>query len=351
VIRITDGTGAHIERLAREQGFTDVAWTSFKSLRRLHGRLMERLALAGVRSVTWDVAFGATLEFDEDFVAGVEALASREHPADVVVAVRDWPLDPAAEPRISVQRGTGSPQPSLALRSIAAYRRPGAFVDIDVDRETASLVLRYSKLDSEGSRRRRPLSPTDEIELTATDFYVSEPAEGRKPGDLVGIFVIEVPDDSVLDAAAVDYEWVFDADLTALRGQFAGKAVVIGNFRTDVDRHPHPDGRIIPGPYGQAVGIERLLAGGVIRNEGDRVGGLSAALAAVTGVLIAAVSTGRVRRRILLFAAAAVFLFLVSLLAFRLLHYVFNPLLPLLAMVAAGELAVGVNRARRARLA
>jgi tRNA A-37 threonylcarbamoyl transferase component Bud32/CHASE2 domain-containing sensor protein len=378
VIRITDGTGAHIERLAREQGFTDVAWTSFKSLRRLHGRLMERLALAGVRSVTWDVAFGATLEFDEDFVAGVEALASREHPADVVVAVRDWPLDPAAEPRISaniaphvwwggstahfdsdepwnihmfLQRGTGSPQPSLALRSIAAYRRPGAFVDIDVDRETASLVLRYSKLDSEGSRRRRPLSPTDEIELTATDFYVSEPAEGRKPGDLVGIFVIEVPDDSVLDAAAVDYEWVFDADLTALRGQFAGKAVVIGNFRTDVDRHPHPDGRIIPGPYGQAVGIERLLAGGVIRNEGDRVGGLSAALAAVTGVLIAAVSTGRVRRRILLFAAAAVFLFLVSLLAFRLLHYVFNPLLPLLAMVAAGELAVGVNRARRARLA
>jgi serine/threonine protein kinase len=378
VIRITDGTGSHVERLADEQGFTDVDWNNFTSLRRLHGRLMERLARAGVRSVTWDVAFRASSEFDEDFVAGVKALASQERQTDVVVSVWDWPLEPAAEPVISediaphvlwggstaqfkddepwnihlfIQRGTGLPKPSLTLRSVAAYRQPGAFVDIDVDRETASLLVHYSKLASEDSRQRRPVGPTDEIKLTAADPYDSEPAAGRQPGDLVGVFVIEMPADSVLEAAAVDYEWVFDADVAALQRQFADKAVVIGNFRTGVDSHPHPDGRMIPGPYGHAMGIERLLAGAVIRNESDRVAWLSAALAALIGVLIAGVSTGRVLRRILLLAAATVFLFFVSLFSFRELHYVFNPLGPLLAMLLASELAVGVNRARRARLA
>ncbi|MHC4275389.1 MAG: hypothetical protein ACYSUR_17210, partial [Planctomycetota bacterium] len=93
-----------------------------------------------------------------------------------------------------------------------------------------------------------------------------------------------------------------------------------------------------------------LLAGGVIRNQGDVMAWTSAALAALVGVLIAGVSTGRVRRRVLLIIAATVLLFFVSLFAYRVLHYVFNPLVPVLAMIVAGELAVGVNRARRTRL-
>ena len=77
----------------------------------------------------------------------------------------------------------------------------------------------------------------------------------------------------------------------------------------------------------------------------------SSAVAALLGVLIAGVSTGRVRRRVLLIVAAVIILFFLSLFAFRVLHYVFNPLVPSLAMIIASELAVGVNRARQARLA
>jgi CHASE2 domain-containing sensor protein len=376
VIRITDDTERHVERLARAEGFTDVTWDNFTSLRRLHGRLMERLARADVCSVTWDLTFRAPTEFDEDFVRGVRALAADE--VDVVVSVRAWPLGDGEVPvisehiapdvqwggvtanfdsdapwnlHLSAQRGAREPKPSLALASVAAFREPTADADFAADADNASLLVSYYDYpDPENPRRRRQIGEPEEIILTAMDPYEDQPAGGRQPGDLIGIYVIEVPPDEVLEAASVDYEWVFDADAGDLHDRLAGKAVVIGDFRSDQDCHPHPDGRMLAGCYGHAVGIEMLLAGGVIRNEGTLVGWVSLAAAALLGVLIAGVSTGRVLRRILLIFAATVLLFFVSLFAFRELHYVFNPLVPLLAMIVASEVAVGVNRARRTRL-
>jgi serine/threonine protein kinase len=384
VIRITDETGQHVDRLAQAQGFTDVTWHRFKSLRRLHGRLMARLAQAGVRSVTWDLTFMGETEFDEDFVRGVEALI--ESKVDVVVSVRDWPLGSGEDAKISediasagvwwggttarfkndapwnlhlfIQRGAGAPQPSLALRSVAAFRQWGTLPVFEVDKENATLLVRYYEYaEPLGSRQPREVGETDEVVLTSVDPYKDqdEPPEGRLPGDLVGIYVIEVPSDEVLEAASVDYEWVFDADARELRDRFDDKAVVIGDLRTgdfptDRDWYAHPDGRILPGCYGHAVGIEMLLAGGVIRNESELVGWVGLAVAAMLGVLVAGLSTGRVLRRVLLLAAATIALFFVSLFAYRALHYVFNPLVPLLAMIVASELAVGVNRARRTRL-
>ncbi|MHC4416581.1 MAG: serine/threonine protein kinase [Planctomycetota bacterium] len=376
VIRITDDTGRHVERLSQAHGFTDVDWNHFSSLRRLHGRLMERLAGAGVGSVTWDLTFRAPTPFDEDFVRGAKALS--EARVDVVVSVRDWPLGDGEDPEISgnispevqwggttanftsdapwnlhlsAQRGTRDPRPSLALASVAAFRRPGAHADFDVDEEHALALVRYYDYPDPGNpRQRRQLGEMDEIVLTAMDPYGAEPAEGRQPGDLIGIYVIEVPPDELLEAASVDYEWVFDADAGELRDRLGGKAVVIGDFRAGRDSYPHPDGRLIAGCNGHAVGLDMLLAGGVIRNEGPIVGWTSSAVAALLGVLIAVVSTGRVLRRVLLIAAVTVILFFVSLFAYRVLHYVFNPLVPLLAMIVAGEVAVGVYRARRTRL-
>jgi tRNA A-37 threonylcarbamoyl transferase component Bud32/CHASE2 domain-containing sensor protein len=376
VIRITDDTGRQVERLAGAHGFTDVDWDNFSSLRRLHGCLMSRLAEAGAKSVTWDMTFRNALPFDEDFVAGVEAL--REHRVDVVVSVWDWPLDPAEKPDISgniapsvcwggsttkfdgdeewnihlfMQRGTGDPKPSLVLRSLAAFRHPGAILDIDVDREWASLLLRYKASDPEGARQPRTVGEPELIKLTGADLYDDEPASGRRTGDLVGTFAFKLPSVEQFEAVSVDYEWVFDADMSALRQQFAGKAVVIGNFRAGVDRHAHARQGMVPGPYGHAAALDWLLAGRGIRNESDRVAWLSAVLGALLGVLIAGGATGRVPRRGALLVTAAIVYFFTSIFVYQALDYVLNPLVPLLAMLIASELAVGVNRARRARLA
>jgi hypothetical protein len=197
---------------------------------------------------------------------------------------------------------------------------------------------------------RRQIGEPEEIILTAMDPYEDAPAEGRQPGDLIGIYVIEMPPDEVLKAASVDYEWVLDADREELLDRLGGKAVVIGDFRAGRDSYPHPDGRVLAGCYGHAVGIERLLDGGVIRNQGDVMGWTSSGLAALLGVLIAGVSTGRAGRRLLLLGGVTVMLFFASLFTYRLLHYVFNPLVPVLAMIVASELAVGANRARQTRL-
>ncbi|MHC4129727.1 MAG: serine/threonine protein kinase, partial [Planctomycetota bacterium] len=375
VIRITDDTERHVERLAQAEGFTDVTWDNFTSLRRLHGRLMERLARAGVELVTWDLTFQAPTEFDEDFVAG--ALALRDVDVDVVVSVRAWPLVDSDIPvisehiaphvqwggttahfdsdapwnlHLSAQRGTRDPTPSLALASVAAFRRPegrGVDVDFAADADNASLLVSY--YDDRGPWRRQIGEP-EEIILTAMDPYEDAPAEGRQPGDLIGIYVIEMPPDEVLKAASVDYEWVLDADREELLDRLGGKAVVIGDFRAGRDSYPHPDGRVLAGCYGHAVGIERLLDGGVIRNQGDVMGWTSSGLAALLGVLIAGVSTGRAGRRLLLLGGVTVMLFFASLFTYRLLHYVFNPLVPVLAMIVASELAVGANRARQTRL-
>jgi hypothetical protein len=71
---------------------------------------------------------------------------------------------------------------------------------------------------------------------------------------------------------------------------------------------------------------------------------------ALVGVLIAAVSTGRPVRRILLLLAGTVVLVVMSLVAYRELQYFVNPLVSLVSLVVACELAVRAKAIRDARL-
>ncbi|MHC5006899.1 MAG: serine/threonine protein kinase [Planctomycetota bacterium] len=379
VVRITDETAGKVEQIARDEGVAGVDPRNWRSMRRLHGRFMERLAQVGVGSLTWNITFRTDSEFDGDFARGVEAL--RAMGADVVVGVKAWPLGADERPAVSeiiygsrvswggttvnfdgsapwnlhlfLQRGVADPQQSLVLAAAAAHLRSGYDVDYAVDSDEGQLTLRYYEFQDPQRLQERRVRHTAEVSLSTVVSYTGDPGdEGRQSGDLVGIYIVEMPDDAALETATVDYEWIFEADVAQLRDRLAGKAVVVGDLRTGrAPVFPHPDGRTLSATYGYAAGLEALLRGGVIRAEGLVAGTLASIVAAIAGIAIAAVSTGRVGLRYLLIIGVAGIAFFASILSYHGLAYLLDPLVPLLAMIVACELAVGVNRARQTRLA
>jgi CHASE2 domain-containing sensor protein len=222
-----------------------------------------------------------------------------------------------------------------------------------VDSERGELSIRYYEYRDPDHPRERRLKQTAEITLSTIEPYTGSPgAEGREPGDMVGIYIVEVPADEALAAATLEYEWVFEADVEQLRTRLGGKAVVVGDLRSGrAPAFPHPDGRMLSATYGYAAGIEALLRGGAIRADPWEAGITASVLAAIVGILIAAVATARIGLRYLLIVGVALLVFFVSVLSYHELAYLVNPLVPLLAMIVACELAVGVNRARQTRLA
>lgn len=94
-----------------------------------------------------------------------------------------------------------------------------------------------------------------------------------------------------------------------------------------------------------------LLGGGAIRVEQPIITRIGWLLAVGLGILIALVATGRPWRRLLLLAGATLASLFLSVLLYHEAHYFLNPLVPLLAMLVACELAVFMNRARRTHLA
>src|SRR5438045_8840426 len=86
---------------AKEHGVDGIDPRNKPTLRRLHGRLMTRLAETSARTVAFDIALPAPSDADDAFIAGVQTL--REHGIPVVIAVPAWTLSAAGEQQRSAK--------------------------------------------------------------------------------------------------------------------------------------------------------------------------------------------------------------------------------------------------------
>ena len=369
VIGLTDDTD--VEAIANQEGLMNVDANYVKSFRRLHGRLMEKLARAGIRVIAWDIAFRGQTEFDQDFVRGVRAM--KDAGADVIVGVDSWWLDNRGVPDMSpsivpevgwgcvtarmdaeapwaveivMQRGNIDPLPSLALSAVAAYRNPGAEVDLVLDTDSQSLGMLYWKPSPDMPRARAQVGEPDRIgSLRVWTEDKDDPASGVRPGDTISYYLLNIPQDNMLSESTIDYEEVFAASEEQLRAWLEGKVVVIGDVRSGVDRYKHPDGRTLSGCYGHAVAIEALLGAlspsfrqPWISLHWITFGG------AVLGLMTGLIAPGRRAIRYVVLVVVMIVFLGASVWAAREYQYLCNPLIPSFALVVACGLATMVNR-------
>lgn len=368
VIGRTDTT--QVDELARAAGLDGVNAAEIRSVRRLHGRLMERLADAGVRAVVWDISFEGESPFDADFVRGVAALQQRG--VDVTVAISNWlaasggtpALSPAIAPHVRwgsnianftrqsawkvvlfMQRGQSDPQPSLALCALASVRHPAAGFVMDFHAGSERLTIRYWRSgESAPAGARSWLDQFNEVQLVSWEVSDSDaPAVSLRRGDVLGYYMLNMPADATLAAATIEYGRALSAPIEELRAALDGKVVVVGDMRSAIDPHPHPGGRQIAGCLGHAVAIEQLLREASFRRptSAERVAIVLAA--GMLGALVGARRRTAARR---LAASGALMLAgaVACVLAATQCWYLCNPLVPLAALLLGGELMAFVKR-------
>jgi|GEM_PF-3723745 len=360
--------------LARVEGIDGVNPLAVRSFRALHGRLMEKLALAEPRVVAWDIAFPGETEHDAAFVRGVQAL--HQSGAGVVVGTTDWSADDAGLPYVSrnirphvrygsmtarleqcwriellLQRGNGGEvAPSFALATAAALARPDSVAIWRLDPDNHRLRVNYKSTD--GS----PLAgywigEQDVIQLTEIDLnYSGEPMKGTKRGDNVGLLATPMPPSQTLNSATIDYLDVIRASPAQLRDWFNGKIVIVADRRAGVDSHLHADGRWLSGCYIQAVGIETLLSGLILHVPGTLAGRLILLGGALFGIILVA-SAKKFRTRFAMFVLGAAVVVVSCLYCYKELQILCNPLVPVVAGLIAVVLGAFIRREALARAA
>ncbi|MBL8764755.1 MAG: protein kinase [Phycisphaerae bacterium] len=375
VIGLTDPEA--IGDLAKEAGLEHVEPGNLRSWRRLHGALMEKLARAGARVVAWDVVFGLRsdppTEFDADFVRGIEAL--RAAGCDTVLACPEWSIDERGLPNVSpiisraarwgaitaflgkdapwrvdavVRRPDRSAMASLSVEAAAAYHQPGSEADFGVDEGRMRVDVAFYTRTSAPEGRRAPVGSTRSFPLSHVGVeQESGDIFGVERGSLVGSMMVQIPPDSDLGAATLDYAQALRMDDAALRARIAGKAVVIGYcFEGAGEAHALPDGRVRPACYAHAAALELILAHSAVRLPSEAQGWLATLLGAGAGALLSAWGMGSraVRVTLLLGLAAATVLACVG--VYRSTLFLCNPGVPLAACVSACAASAWVMRAR-----
>lgn len=364
---ISLGDDADIASMAAAEGVEGVLRSDGRSLRRLHGRLMEKLAQSECVVVVFDIEFSGESAHDEYFVKGVRALKSSG--IDVVVGTHQWwrdggmpNLSPALAPEVSwgcmaailddsapwrVQlvgrRGLTAPRPSVALAALAAVRQPGAGYDIELDLRDESAVLTYWTLDATVRSAKRWPGTSDRILLTAlriahasdADLIAAMAPYGLGAGDAIGTYLVDIPGNEVLASATLKYQDVLAADAARLRDWFAGKALIIADVRANADpRRKHPDGRTLQACYSHVVGLESLLRQTSVRRPrlvGEWIIPLGGA---IVGALIGLGVHAGWRRRIACIVVVAAVL-ATTVWAYRTLGYLCDPVMPLGGFLAS----------------
>ncbi len=373
VIAIDDTTD--FEALAERTGIdADLVRDDPQYLRLVHGLLMEELVAAGPGVVAWDISFFSASPYDDEFVRGVEEL--RAAGCDVVVSSETWALDADDSPPVSpaiieaarwgctpAQLGTREPWrvylalrrdgaiilPSFALEMFAAYRRPGYRADILLDEHSKLLALRYHPR----SETRPTGIVTDESDLVRLSTVQLSEKEIRPHGvhrnDLLAHYMLNLPDENTLEAVTFDYGDLFGAGPEVLRARFENKVVIIADRRGRGLWFDTPTGRRVWGTYAHATAIDMLLHDMPVKMSTWFASLKFTVPAAVLGILIGWPLCCRPLLRRTGLACGAVAAVAAGLAGAWWLHVLLNPLIPVLALLIAGELAAAAYRVQGAR--
>jgi CHASE2 domain-containing sensor protein len=334
VVGLDDASFSRIGDLAAAAGVEGVSPTNLYSLRRLHGALMRRLAMAEPRVVAWDIAFDSSQpEYDSAFLEGIEALHGAGARVVVAVSAVDENNRPVMSPAISemidgwgwlhLHRASGrvrgpllavdsppwQPTPSLALAAFAAGRHPGLRPHYVLSRErSGSLVGGAASAVSvwyanpEGSAESPEWKAANDL-FTAS-YHDEQYRVGASPGsevrDRTALAMLTiVPASGVLASHTVSYADVFAFESATLREVFHDKTVLIGSMRT---AEPYPDrmpvddglsGRDEFGCYVHATAIAQLLNRAGLDHAGYFPLTVLFALTALFGVILAGVCSGQ----------------------------------------------------------
>ena len=368
VVAITDDTD--VERLAQEAGVGGVTRAENRSLRRLHGRLMERLAAGEPLAVAWDISFEGETEYDEGFVQGVQAL--RDGGIEAIVGTHGWLADEQGLPRVSknilphvrwgsmvvgasgpgrwgldlcLQRTGRDAAPSLALATLAAARRPDTAAHWMLDSESHALDVRYVRPAEVAPRAGHWVGEQERVKLTEVSFEDSDyPLFGIRRGDQLGLLATPIPATGILDGSTIPYHAVLRADEAQLQDWFAGKAVVVGDMRGATDRHGHPDGRRIAGCYIHATGLDMLLCDLAVRVPGGLAVRLVLLGGALLGILVVLLAGNSRVRWFVLVLVLGVATCVACVVAYQQGRLLCNPLAPISALLLAALFGLFIRR-------
>lgn len=254
-----------------------------KSLRMLHGRLMERLAVAKPKVVVWDYYFpDCQPEFDRGFVAGIDAL----RPTPVVIGVKHFDIN--GQPQIcgdiasavhsygalhgqppeifpdaflinaAITRGMSDPVPGLGVAGMAAALHPDCVPELRVTEQHCE--VRFKRRDP-GPGEAWRLSEVRDLNVPWVRQAAATDHTGLSDNDEVAIMQIPAMKGIWSGSNYVPYEDVLTASNQQLVRWFSGKAVLIGQMIPAIDQHRLADGTQIYGCEIQATTLDQLLSG------------------------------------------------------------------------------------------
>ncbi|HEX2836899.1 MAG TPA: protein kinase [Phycisphaerales bacterium] len=347
-VRVLALDGETPTQLATAIGMEPPGSDDTAAMRRVHGKLLERMASMQPACVLMDISFNGVSEpHDGPLADGVRAMQAAGTP--VVFASRHWwfgdstpPLSPAITSSpwpvfggittsngvelidLAVSRDGSEWLPHVALAAVGAVRHPGAEVTVVPDPGGLALVVSYWERVAGPRGGRRSLGPPDRIPI---DVIGKKPADvtgySLLAGDRVALLPVGVPSDAVLSSATRTVTAFIGAPRADQQGFVRGRVVVIGN--PPKDTVTLPDGRNIAGPHVVASAVEQLLRGVSAGQPSRVVQAVILVFSSLVGVIIVAACGGW--RRVMWALAAAMLSTVVGVLLYAVAGVQASPLL------------------------